>query len=483
MKQRFSAEQFFRLALALGILAVLIPLLLYAYLGTFSRYGSDDYCLSAFYLQDDLGSAMVQRYLNASNRYTNILFIGLVDNLFGWYNVAVLPPLMLVLFVWGLYLFLKGTAEMLGLQWDRWVVFFLSLLLAYFSVMQAPDLYETLYWRAGMTSHFAPVALMPFFGAFLLRQIRAAGQRSPSILVQIACFIIPLVIGGLSEPPTALMVTVLGLAILAAWRWSDAGQRWPVLTVLGWALLGALTSLVVMAVAPANSLRMQTAPPGFLELVGRVITYPIDFIVDTLRTLPLPTLISIVFPAIFFYGKYSGSPQSVSKEARSRLGILLLVVLVFAYLFIAASFAPSAYGQSYPAARARFTGRVVMTAALLMEGVLLGTLAAGIKFFQSTYLRSVAILALIVLAFYPLRTAGRLFPDVPVYQQRAAAWDARDAQIRAQKAEGIRDVAVPFLRDEQTQDLGDRVNFRLNRCAAILYGVDTMYAVPLRNLK
>lgn len=483
MKQKISEEQIFRLVLVLGILAALIPLALYAYLGIFSRYGSDDYCLSAFFFQDHLGNAMIQRYMAASNRYTNILFIGLVDNVFGWYNVAVLPALMLVLFVLGLYLLLKEIGEMIELRWERSTVFFLSLLLAYFSVVQAPNLYETLYWRAGMTSHFAPVVFIPFFGAFLLKQIRTAGQRFPSVWVQVACFLIPFVIGGLSEPPTAWMVTVLGLAICAAWCWSDVRRRRSVLTVLSWSLLGALTALIVMAVAPANSLRMQTAPPGLIELVGRIVSYPIYFIVDTLRTLPVPTLVSIMLPAIFFYIKYIHSSQDLSPAARNRLGLLLILVPLCAYLFVASSFAPSAYGQSYPAARARFTGRVLLTAAFIMEGALLGVLAAGIKFFQSVYLRGFAIFALTVLTLYPLRTAWRLSSEIPVYQQRAAAWDARETQIRAQKAEGIRDVAVPFLRTEQIQDLGDNVNFRLNRCAAILYGVDSMYAIPLRNLK
>src|SRR5512147_2309126 len=99
MKQKFSTEQFFGWALSLGILTTFIALGLYGYLGTFSRYGSDDYCLSAFFLQDNLFNAMIQRYFLASSRYTNILFIGLVDKVFGWYNVAVLPALMIALFV------------------------------------------------------------------------------------------------------------------------------------------------------------------------------------------------------------------------------------------------------------------------------------------------------------------------------------------------------------------------------------------------
>jgi hypothetical protein len=478
MKQRFSQEQFFWLALGLGVLTTFIALALYAYLGTFSRYGSDDYCLSAFFLQDNLGSAMVERYFIASSRYTNILFIGLVDNVFGWYNVAILPGLMIALFVFGLYLFLKEIAEMVQLIWSRWIIFFLSLLLVYFSIMQAPDLYETLYWRAGMTSHFAPLALIPFFGAFVLRQIRNTKQRTPSILVQAACFVIPFVIGGLSEPPTALLITVLGLAIVAAWWRGDVRQRRSVLTILVWSLLGALTALLVMGLAPANSIRMQTPPPPLPELILRVINYPAYFIVDTFRTLPLPTFISIALPAVLFHGTYA--QQSPSKEARNRLGILLLLVLILTYLFIAASFAPSAYGQSYPAPRARFIGRLLLTGAFMMEGALLGVLAAQVTFFQSTYVRGFGTVLLVLLALYPLRTAWRLFPEIPVYQQRAAGWDARESEIYRLKAEGVQDLTVRFLSAERIQDLGDHTDFRLNRCAAVLYGVDSIVARPIK---
>jgi hypothetical protein len=375
---------------------------------------------------------------------------------------------------------LKEIGEMIALGWSRGWILFLSLLIVYFSVSQAPHLYETLYWRAGMTSHFAPLVLIPFFGAFLLRQIRKTGQRLPTVWVQTMCFLIPFLIGGLSEPPTALMITVLGLALAAAWWWSDAHGRRSFLILLAWSLLGALTSLIVMAVAPANSLRMQTSPPSFPDLVVRIVSYPSFFILDTLRTLPIPTLVSVAVPALLFYVKYVHSPQSLSKEARSRLGLLLILTFLFSYLLIAASFAPSAYGQSYPVPRARFIGRLLLTVGFMLEGALLGILAAQVKLFQSTYLRGVAVVALLLFALYPLRTAWRIAPEILVYQQRAAGWDAREAEIHRLKESGVRDLTVPFLSAERIQDLGDRAGFRLNRCAAALYGVDSIVARPMQ---
>jgi hypothetical protein len=388
---------------------------------------------------------------------------------------------MLSLFVFGMYLLLKELAEMLQWGWSRGVTFLLALLVVYFSVMQAPDLYETLYWRAGMTSHFAPVVFMPFWGAFLLRQIRKAGQNLPSPWIQAACLLIPFVIGGLSEPPTASMITILGLAILAAWRWSDVLNRRSTLILLAWSLAGAVGALLVMGLAPANSLRLQTPPPPLLELVTKVIYYPAFFVMGTLRTLPIPTLISIAVPAVLFYVKYINASQELYKEERNRLGLLMLIVLALAYLFIAASFAPSVYGQSYPVPRARFTARVVMTVALMTEGALLGFLATQVRVssVQPAALRNVAILVLAILALYPLRTFWRTLEDVPVYQQRAAVWDARETEILAMKAQGQQDLVVRFLSEAPIQDLGDHTGYRLNRCAAALYSVNSIVAVPM----
>ena len=66
MKQKFSEEQWFWLSIFLGVLTTSIGLALFAYLGTFSRYTSDDYCLSAFFLNDDLVDQMTRRYFVSS---------------------------------------------------------------------------------------------------------------------------------------------------------------------------------------------------------------------------------------------------------------------------------------------------------------------------------------------------------------------------------------------------------------------------------
>ena len=151
-----------------------------------------------------------------------------------------------------------------------------------------------------------------------------------------------------------------------------------------------------------------------------------------------------------------------------------MAVLLIGYLLIAASFAPSIYGQSYPAGRARFAGMVLFICMLMLSGAIVGVLLTHIKLRYT----QLAMFALLLLSFYPLRSAPRLLAEIPTYQKYAEKWDRRDAQMRALKAQGVQDLVVPFLIEEVTQDLGDTRDFRLNRCASLLYGVNSVLAGP-----
>src|SRR6266508_5795235 len=109
----------------------------------------------------------------------------------------------------------------------------------------------------------------------------------------------------------------------------------------------------------------------------------------------------------------------------------------------------------------------------------MGIWIANMNVLQSTNLRYVVVIGLMLLSSYPLRTVVRNSMEIPVYQKRALAWDVRDAKIRALKADGVRDVVVPFLSGEVIQDLGDHSGFRLNRCASSIYEVDSIVALPM----
>ncbi len=159
--------------------------------------------------------------------------------------------------------------------------------------------------------------------------------------------------------------------------------------------------------------------------------------------------------------------------------------LALMYVFIAASFAPSIYGQGYPVERARFAARLMMTTAAMLEGACLGVLAAEWRALRSRdLLVNLASIALLAAALYPLRVAGSILrEDVPYARMWASAWDARQAQIYADKAKGVQDIVVGQLPGfEQVKELDPRAKFWANRCAAAFYGVQSIRAPQMEDL-
>ena len=89
--------------------------------------------------------------------------------------------------------------------------------------------------------------------------------------------------------------------------------------------------------------------------------------------------------------------------------------------------------------------------------------------------------ALVVLAILLLVYLGSLFPrtaaQMPLFQARARAWDARQQMILGQKAAGQGALTVPaFDSIFGVTELGSDPGNWVNRCAAWYYGVDSITA-------
>jgi hypothetical protein len=161
-------------------------------------------------------------------------------------------------------------------------------------------------------------------------------------------------------------------------------------------------------------------------------------------------------------------------------GVIALPLL--AWLLIAAGFSPSVYGQSFPVERSRFLAQSVLVTVFMLEGAFVGILVGQAYMHGNPTLSrsaAVALFTMVTLGYFLRTASGLVLSDLPAYRTRAAQWDARDADIRALKEDGIRDLTVPFLSGEIIQDLGDRREYRLNRCASVLYGVDSILALPM----
>ncbi len=470
-------------ALWLGTVVSAVSLGMFAYLGTFTRFMADDYCESTLVANGSAISSLIQRYMTVSDRYSNLLFVALSELVFPR-NVRTVPVVMIVLWTAGLIWLVHEARKLAGLKWQFAADAFLGCLLAFFPILEAPNRFQTIYWRSGMATHFAPLVYLVAFAALLLLLIRRAEGRKPAIWLGILCLVIAFFGGGFSEPPDAILVVAALLAWIAVWAWERGPRRAGALRLLGWTLAGGLLALAVMMLSPANSFRLGTPPPGPGLFIYRTATYPLQFIRDSLDTLPLPTLVSIVIPAVILYTVFACAPQ-LSQPQQRRIALIMALTLALMYGMIAASFAPSVYGQGYPVERARFGACLMMVATAMVEGACLGVLVAQWRALHArAWLVTLASVALVVMALYPLRATGSvLAEDLPFAQRWAAAWSTRQTQIIRQRARGVQDVVVRQLPGFQgVKELDARPKFWVNRCAATFYGVQSISAPQMQYL-
>jgi len=471
----------FRVVIIIGNLTTLAALSVYGYLGIFSRYLADDYCHSSTIMNsNNIFEAIARNYVMWSDRYSNLIFIQITD-LSGKWGIPLMPAVTLIFWVIGMSWLLSEIAKALEIQWNPMITLFISGLAVLLSILQAPNDYQILYWRAGLVTYLVPLVLFVYLAAFILWQQRLPFWKAHRLWIGLICFLLTLLAGGSSETTSALQIGILLIAVLVVWPQRKKGQHGDFLMPLIVSLFGAVLSILIMAIAPGNSVRLSTHDHRF-NIIGlgiQSIIFTIQFIWDTLRTLPIPTVISMVIPFLVGYVQFSRNDPKISKmQPSSRIWLTVLLLPIFVFILIMFSFAPSTYAQSYPEERVRFPARFLMTLTLMTDGGLLGILTSQIQLFGKTrYVSIAAMIALGLLAFYPLRAALTVYAKAPEYSQRADAWDARQQQILSEKAQGQQDIIVPQLPGiAQVKELDTSPTYWVNVCAATFYGVHSISA-------
>ena len=472
-----SQSVLFRVVLGFGAVSMTVALGLFAYLGTFTRYLADDYCDTVTVNSGPILQVVIHWYETASDRFSNLLFVALSEFLFPR-NVEILPVIVIFFWTAALTWLVYETRRMIKWQWHFFLDFFLAASLAFFAILQAPNRFQTFYWRSGMATHFAPILYLTAFAAFLLMAARRNQDRYPSIGIGCLCLILSFLGGGFSEPPDAVLIVISALALAAAWVWVKGQLRRPAVMLLSWTLAGGLLALLVMALSPGNLLgRSQAHRPDFIALVYHTFLYAALFVRDAFLTFPVPTFFSLVIPFFLFYGIFA-TTSSLSPTSLRMLWIIMIAIPILAYVLIAASFAPSVYGQAFPAERARFLGCLLMTMALMLEGACFGILLAQWKMHWSSTATTLAMILLALSAFYPPHAAWAAVQSrQPFYSLWSAVWDYRQAQIIAAKSKGEKDVVSSRMYSiEGVGELDASPNSWINACAASFYGVHSISA-------
>ncbi len=479
-------EPVVRTIVLISTLAMLAAVSMYAYLGSFSRYIADDYCEAVRVTTVSPFQAVLDRYsdgaFRSANRYSNILFVGFSE-LLGPNSIPFTIVLMIVLWLLGLSWLVHEIRKFAKVEWTLLMDIFLGSTIAFMSFLQAPNLFQTVYWRSSMMTHFAPLVFGALFLAFLMRQARRPVDETISLVVYGFIFVAAFVLAGFSEPPAATLVTVFSLLLFVVGVRDRSFTRNRFLALTGVTFAGVFTGFLTLLFSPAVTNVAREKTPDVILILFNSFIYAFHFMRDSFLSLPLPLFISFLIPFFVIWTLKQTSGFSLTAETR-RLPLWMIAVPLLTWLLIAAGFSPSVFGQGFPVERMRFLARTLMIATLMLEGVWLGLYLPEFKFNRTIGVWAALLLFVVVSIGYPLRTAGSLIQkSLPEYRERAELWDIRNAFIHRHIEQGEMELYIPgFGGVYGVKELDANPAHWINACAANFYHVTSIQSFSTKNL-
>ena len=478
--ERFSSPKIWLLIAAIFIL---IPLIFYAYLGTFSRLQADDYCYAWNATSRSLIDSQATWYRTDSSRYAATFMITLAQ-LAGERSILILPALVIALWLLGACLLFNRIQTLFHLELPIGAAILLGEIWIFFTLLLAPNRYQVLYWRAGLFIYLFPLVVLSWLG-YLILNFTAAQKNNRLPLYSGLLLILFYFNGGFSETIAAVLIGMLSLSLLLIILFLKGPHRKQAITLVGFSLLGAALALLTLFFSPATRMRQGLIgpPPDLISLIQMSIKNAFIYMYITLGDQAFTLLILLLLGMLSAFSIVSIRKTDTTIKPSS-LAALMFLVPLGAFLWILCVTAPFAYGESsYPEARVLVNATAVLVMLVLVEGLVMG-FTLGLLFQRSDetpsrLLSGALILVLLVLSLYPLYTTRQVYAvDYPLYKQRAVDWDQREAYIRSQLAEGNKDLSVTtFFRIGDVLEFNPDPNNWLNGCAAMYYGADSITAI------
>lgn len=481
MLQKLRSSHWYTIVFLFGCLAFAIALSAYVVTGSFMRMSGDDYCYGGEFRTLGFWGGQWHSYFStltyAGNRYS-LTFFSAVAELFGPMANAVLPGLMVVLWLVGFFLALRSATRL-----TRWESLLAAEALIFFTLWEAPEITQVLYWRSGMLPYLAPMVVDTWLAASIMAQAR---RGRASWLGGVGCFFLAIVAGGFSETAAALQASLLGLACLAAWIGLSRQATWgrPALLAGAAALAGACVALAILLLCPTNLVRRGiSAPlPELTSVVGMSLANAWSFVRFSIQGLILPVGINgLVFLLLGYQAKTGAQPVGFFR-AFQRAVIAGTAIGLGVFVLVVSAVAPTAYVNStYPEPRALFPSQYALVVGISGMGWVAGRfLATGFRPGKrlSVVLAWGALLVLVTCFVYPPYAGGKIVADLPRYRRWTTYWDARDQQIRAAQARGQQEIEVVQIDHiiPRVGELSPDPGFWYNNCAAQYYGLKAIRA-------
>lgn len=470
--------------LVTSIIIALIALSALAYLGTFTRWHADDFCIAATANELDAISFFNYWYQGWTGRFVYIPIAGILA-LGGPLMAGWLPAVTILIWLGVTYwainpVFLK---EQLRQPKLTAVLFSTLFLLILFSA--TPNLFQSMYWKDGLINYGFPLlGITAAIGCIIRVWYRKENYRYPFIPA-FSFFLLAFMNGGFSEIFSTVQIAFYAFLFPFPLFFKDLRKRndfWPFILA---GLLGACCAYVVVLSAPGNQVRQELISdhPGFVRLLTFTVRNAVIIAAKFLLQSPFWAGIAIFVPFLYGYGSFKesagigdqgqiASEFSVSHEIKK-----ITFVLVFAFVLSLAACAPVVYMlNAYPDDRSIIIPLFFIITATMGSSALVGNILRTKireKIYNHTFRhlaqKGGSILMVVVIACSAI--IYFVIKQLPAYRDYASRWDTRHQELLLLSSQGEQRVEVFGLENRfGISDLRVESDYWVNRCMADYYG-------------
>jgi hypothetical protein len=472
-------DRIFRIAL---IAAFALPLFVYLYLGIFSRFIADDYCVANKVIENGLWGAVVYDYNNWFGRVSES-FTSSLAALLGPHLSPINPTILLTTWFTGLVWLVYELSSLMRLRTLGHVAVLTTCLILCAVLAGSPQIYQSLYWLNSIYTYAASLALLPYAAAIVLHAHRNRWTGIRRSLGIVGIFTLAIAAAAFSEPFAAAQ-TLAFAGWLIVILITTQTPRHPISAYVFAALIGSVVAVFVLLAAPGNAIRQmnfQRASSLFSSAADSLIHAAAFMVASVSSFSPGGALAALFFPALVAY--WHTPAELLESIPRRRLRIAAMASIVAGFALIAAFMFPAMYATSQPPpARAYIIPQFFLVCCFAAAGWVIGMYIRKTIPHPSPDARTaVSVLAVLLLGFGPILTTVQALTLTAPLSTFAAEFDQRDALIRAAAARGETTLTVAPL----TVDVGERVGletigadpeFWVNGCAARYYGLEAIVA-------
>ncbi len=446
-----------------------------AYLGGYTRFMADDYCSAYYAVRFGLLRSIWYWYINWSGRYTAFAFDWLIlTKALGPYGAHLVPPIAIATWLIAtsaaVYISLKAIAPRSAIMCVA-IAISASYVLAV--IVLSPDIAQSYFWLNGMRSYSLPLVVMSIYAflfVWLVPRLKSVGAIR---LTCVIAFGMTFANGGFSETMAALqpvmLIFITGLQWLSNDRKTDAAFK-----ILAAATLGALLSMIIVALAPGNVLRKAQLPPspGLIKWMEISIGAYLSFLQDILIS---PQKITALLGAILV-SAWAGTDYK--NQFRLRLWTVPAQIvggLILSFICVP----PAVYGYAAPPPpRTLSIAAFALVAFWMVASFLIGSLLARTSRSSVRMVVILIILATVLIGVSSVLTMIYVNQNRGDYIAFAQKWDAVDAQILRARAAHQPSVNIPAMGNWAALDRpNDHPKFWATACYSEYYRIQ-VYGPP-----